>query len=624
MSTTAPEPGNPAEQVPARPFQVDLRGVVDLLSRHIYASPQVFLRELLQNGRDAIEARRLLDPAAPEGRMRIAPAAAGRPDFTFSDNGIGLTAAEATDLLATVGRSSKRDEVLNLRREDYLGQFGIGLLSCFMVSDHITVLSRSARGDRAIEWVGRAEGTFHVRELPEDQTDALPIGTTVRLTPRPDEAEMLSANRVRALATRFGQYLPHPVEVAAPDGTRDTITRAPVFLDPHAHPEQVLELGTEIVGAKPLAAFPVEAPGTGTRGVAFVLPYAPPPGGNQANRVYLGRMLLSERVDDLLPDWGFFVRCVLDTTDLKPTASRESFVGGDDLEHTRTELGAQLRRWLLGTARTDPHLFGQVMGVHQQGMKALAVHDADLARILFSWLTVETSAGTMKVTDYTALTPRVRYTETVDEFRQIAAVIPADAPIVNAGYAFDADLLRQLVELTPGLTLERVNVTAELDNLNPPPLADRQSVVALEDRATAVLADSGAEAAVRMFAPADLPALYVADPEVLRHIERSKATDVAPTLWAGLVSEADAFMAKHAAVRGADATARLCLNWSNPLVRQLADVRDEAVFSRSVRLVYLQAMLAGHRPLSARDRRLLTTTMTDLVHLSIGFESDLA
>ena len=50
-------------------FQVDLRGVVDLLSRHIYSSPRVYLRELLQNARDAITARREVDGGG--GSIRI-------------------------------------------------------------------------------------------------------------------------------------------------------------------------------------------------------------------------------------------------------------------------------------------------------------------------------------------------------------------------------------------------------------------------------------------------------------------------------------------------------------------------------------------------------------------------
>ncbi len=48
-----------------RTFQVDLRGVVDLLSHHLYASPRVYVRELLQNATDAITARQTIDAEAP-------------------------------------------------------------------------------------------------------------------------------------------------------------------------------------------------------------------------------------------------------------------------------------------------------------------------------------------------------------------------------------------------------------------------------------------------------------------------------------------------------------------------------------------------------------------------------
>ena len=90
-----------ADQTP-HTFQVDLRGVVDLLSHHLYSSPRVYLRELLQNAVDAITARRAEQPDAPaqvrlyadDGRLRV------------EDSGIGLTEKDVHSLLATIGRGS--------------------------------------------------------------------------------------------------------------------------------------------------------------------------------------------------------------------------------------------------------------------------------------------------------------------------------------------------------------------------------------------------------------------------------------------------------------------------------------------------------------------------------------
>ena len=106
-------------------FQVDLHSIVAILSQHLYSSPRVFVRELLQNALDAITARRQLEPGWPGG---VTITVGDDASVSFEDDGIGLTADEVRELLATIGRSSKRDE-LDLQREGFLGQFGIGLLS---------------------------------------------------------------------------------------------------------------------------------------------------------------------------------------------------------------------------------------------------------------------------------------------------------------------------------------------------------------------------------------------------------------------------------------------------------------------------------------------------------------
>jgi molecular chaperone HtpG len=119
-------------------FQVNLRGIIELLSNHLYTGPQVFVRELLQNAVDAITARRELQglPSDVEAAVRVAVERGdGLPRIVFEDDGIGLTEAEIHQFLATLGESSKRrvgdrDRAIE---SDLIGQFGIGLLACFLV-----------------------------------------------------------------------------------------------------------------------------------------------------------------------------------------------------------------------------------------------------------------------------------------------------------------------------------------------------------------------------------------------------------------------------------------------------------------------------------------------------------
>ncbi len=131
------------------------------------------------------------------------------------DSGVGLTRDEAQELLATIGRSSKRDVELGTGREEFLGQFGIGLLSAFMVADEIELVSRSARRTAAggapvpVRWRGRADGRYELVELaPDDPAAPAEPGSVVRLHPRRDTEHWLAPESVVALAQDFGSLLP--------------------------------------------------------------------------------------------------------------------------------------------------------------------------------------------------------------------------------------------------------------------------------------------------------------------------------------------------------------------------------------------------------------------------------
>jgi molecular chaperone HtpG len=303
-------------------FRVDLRGVVDLLSHHLYASPRVYVRELLQNAVDAITARRVDDSAAP-GFVRIeSPTSTGDGTLRVHDTGIGLTEQQVHELLATIGRSSKRDD-LGFARHEFLGQFGIGLLSCFLVADEIRVSTRC--GDATtVEWTGYADGHYEVAVAPAERARSAP-GTTVTLVPRRDAEHWLRGETVIELARLFGSMLPITIQV---DGTTVTAGLAPWQVDrAESAAERRARLdkyAEEVFGFRPLDVIDLEVPAAGLRGLAFVLPMPASPTSRAAHRVYLKQMLLSESIEGLLPEWAFFERCVIDTTELRPTASRES------------------------------------------------------------------------------------------------------------------------------------------------------------------------------------------------------------------------------------------------------------------------------------------------------------
>ncbi|MFW5416218.1 HSP90 family protein [Nocardiopsis sp. CNT-189] len=584
-------------------FQVDLRGLVDLLSHHLYSSPKVYLRELLQNGVDAITARRAADPGAPAA-VRLLP---GDGELRVEDTGIGLTEAEVHDLLATIGRSSKRGG-LETARADFLGQFGIGLLACFVVAEEIRVVSRSARDPEAppVEWRAREDGSYTVRTLPGEARPE--PGTTVHLVARPGAGEWLEAGRVAELARHFGSLLRYDVRVGG-----EPVNERPVWDRPHAGPDDrraaFAAHCAEVFGFAPLDAIELDVPLAGVRGVAYVLPESVSPSQQGAHRVHLKGMLLTERADGLLPDWAFFVRCVLDTDGLHPTASREGLYEDETLAAVREALGERIRGWLAELAAGSPELLARFLSVHHLGVKSLARHDPEMLRSMLPWLPFETTDGRVSLEEFARRHPVVHYTRTTEEFHQVAAIAAAQGiGVVNGGYTYDAELVELLPSARPGTSVAELDTDTVTAHLDPVDGGEELALAPFLAAARSALDRLDCDVSLRAYRPASVPALYL-DDRGARH-ERARAEEEAASdgLWAGILGS----------LRETRPRARLVLNHLNPLVRRMARVDDARLAGTAVEALYGQALLMSRRPLRPADSALLNRTFLELLDWAVA------
>lgn len=596
----------------SRVFQVDLRGLVDLLSHHLYSSPRVYVRELLQNAVDATTARLAVQPDARPG-IHIT---VGDGWLRIEDAGIGLSVDEVHDLLATIGRSSKRDDFESARRE-FLGQFGIGLLACFVVAAEIRVVSRSAvvPGAAPVEWRARDDGSYTVTTLPGDAR-AEP-GTTVHLTARPEMAEWLAPQKVRRLAAEFGSLLPFDVTVSE-GGEAQSISERPAVWDREygSGMERRLAINSyceRVFGFAPLDVIELDLPVAGVRGLGFVLPRAASPAQKASHRVYLKGMLLSESADALLPDWAFFLRAVVDTDSLRPTASRENLYDDETLAGVREALGGKIRDWLARLAAGDPQRLRQFLAVHHLGVKALALHDATLLEIMLPWLPFETTDGQTNLDAFARKHSTVYVTETTGEFHQIAPIAAAQGiGVVNGGYTYDADLVAALPRIRPGSTVSHLDsdvVTASLEPVEP---ARELALAGFLAAARGAMDPHGCDVVLRTFQPVGVPALFL-DDRAAQHERRRADTEAgADDLWSGILSS----------LRDEAPRARLVLNDLNPLVRRVAALSDAELAGTAVASLYGQALLASQRPLRPSDTALLNKSFLDLLDRVTTEETD--
>jgi molecular chaperone HtpG len=585
-------------------FQVDLRGIVDLLSHHLYSSPRVYVRELLQNAVDAITARRAADPLAPAEVRIEPPEQTGDGTLRVHDTGIGLDEAAVHELLATIGRSSKRDD-LGFARHEFLGQFGIGLLSCFLVADEIQVLTRAV-GRPTVSWLGYADGRYAVT-LPSNQRAT--IGTTVTLRPRYGMHHWLAGPTVTELVRLYGCMLPVEVLVGA-----QPMTVVPPWAGPDRDAVQ-REYARQLLGVDPFEVIELRVPEAGLAGVAYVLPTPTNPAARGGHRVYLKGMLLSDSAEGLLPDWAFFARCVIDAAELRPTASREALYEDGLLADVRESLGAQLRGWLVRLAARDPRRLSEFLGIHNLGIKALALHDDEMLTLVDMWWPMETNAGRMTPVEFRDRYGVLRYSPTLDQFRQVAAVAAAqDVALINGGYAYDTEIIERLAQVNRDVVVERLDplgLAARFESVDPGVELRLRPFLAAAQRA---LDGLGCEVVLRSFEPARLPALYLIDREAAFHKDLRATKERVDPLWADVLSALDGV--------ARDVRPQLVLNHRNPLTRRLTVLPEPGLVAIAAEALYGQALLLGHHPLRPVDAAVLNRSFLGLLDLALPPEAD--
>ena len=278
-------------------FQVNLKGMIALLSEHIYSNPNTFVRELLQNCVDAITALRNIDENY-KGRIDVFL----NEDKTvvFRDNGIGLKEEEVYRFLTVIGESSKRDTP---DADDFIGRFGIGLLSCFVVTNEITVESRSAMGGQPVCWCGKVDGTYQLTLSDEER----PIGSQVVLHPKGDWMHLFEYETFKKILVGYGEVLPYPIYLHYQGEEELVNTPSPVWLDPKATRKELLDYGAKVFQSSALDAFRIYTESGKVEGVLYVLPFRTQFSVRNSHKVYLKRMLLSEDDCNLLPSWAFFI-----------------------------------------------------------------------------------------------------------------------------------------------------------------------------------------------------------------------------------------------------------------------------------------------------------------------------
>ena len=341
-------------------FKAESKRLLDLMVNSIYTHKEIFLREIISNASDACDKlcyQALTDNTVGLDRkdfaIRLTADKEGRT-LTVSDNGIGMDKEDLENHLGVIASSGsfqfKQEVGEDAGDTDVIGQFGVGFYSAFMVSDHITVITRKFGSDVAYKWESSGADGYTITECGKET-----VGTDVIMHIKEDTedetyGEFLESWRIQELVRKYSDYIRFPIRMevsktrkkeSAPEDQPEYETytevdtlNSMVPIWQRAKSEVTEDEYNKFYRDKfhdytdPQRTISVSVEGAVTYKALLFIPGATPydyytKDYEKGLQLYSSGVLIMDKCADLLPEHFRFVRGVVDSPDLSLNISRE-------------------------------------------------------------------------------------------------------------------------------------------------------------------------------------------------------------------------------------------------------------------------------------------------------------
>jgi len=342
-------------------FQTEVQQLLDLVIHSLYSNKDIFLRELISNSSDAIDKIRFeahsdesLLEANSEWKIKIVTdKTAGT--LIIRDNGIGMSMAEVEENIGTIARSGTKAFMQSLKDKaasdnpELIGQFGVGFYASFMVADLVTLETRKAGAlDSGCRWESTGDGSYTVEECTRELR-----GTEITLHLKEEFKQYLDEWKIRSIVKKYSDYIQYPVTMditrtETPKGVDGKEIEGAGTIDKTE--EQTLN-SMKAIWARPKSEVTEEeytefykhvshdydapfrtihfsAEGTSEFKALLYLPAKKPfdmfmNDRKKGLQLYVKRVFISDKCEELIPDYLRFVKGVVDSSDLPLNVSRE-------------------------------------------------------------------------------------------------------------------------------------------------------------------------------------------------------------------------------------------------------------------------------------------------------------
>lgn len=347
-------------------FQTEVNQLLKLIIHSLYSNKDIFLREIVSNGSDALDKLKYLSISDEAYKnIKFSP----RIDISFNekenlltvqDSGIGMNENDLTNNLGTIARSGTKSFIEKLSADaakdsSLIGQFGVGFYSAFMAAKKIDVYTRKAADDGKIwHWASDGTNSYDIEEIAIDSEKAKQYGfdkpettgSAIEMSLNDDSKEYASRWKIEELIKRYSDHIAFPIylhyenskyddkgNVTSTENKVDQVNSASALwkkskseLKPEDYNEFYKTISHE--GQDPLHYVHTHAEGTQEYTTLFFIPQTAPFDMYQADyksgvKLYVKRVFITDDDRELLPSYLRFVRGIIDSEDLPLNVSRE-------------------------------------------------------------------------------------------------------------------------------------------------------------------------------------------------------------------------------------------------------------------------------------------------------------
>lgn len=439
-------------------FQAEIKQLLHTLVHSLYTDREIFLRELISNSSDAMNRlqfemltnRDVRDPDAELAIEIIPDKEAGT--LTIRDTGIGMSRDELIENLGTISKSGvkafmeKADSAENIT--DFIGQFGVGFYSIFMVADRVEVNTLSYLPDsEPVRWLSDGSETYEISEGDRDIR-----GTEVILYLKEDAHEFLDDYRLRNVITAHSNFIAFPIYIGE-DAEEATNAQKAIWRQNSSelsdedyqsyYRSLTMDFNAPLMHIHSKAEAPVQY---------YALLYIP--SGREPNmfsprkepglQLYARKVLIQNFSTDLLPEYLNFVQGAVDSEDLPLNVSRETVQANRVMANLKQAITGKVLRELKNLAKRDEEkyaTFWQEFGPYiKQGMLADPENKERLTALLRFYSTKSEDSLT-SLDDYVERMQEVEGQEAIYYILGDSRTVAANSPHLEPFHARGIEVL---------------------------------------------------------------------------------------------------------------------------------------------------------------------------------------